>query len=547
MLRCANWLMVLLPVVSWGQVWEGAAGRLVESGTLSVEEAAALEEYLEASGLPVSVEEAAAIPGLSPESAARLMAEPLWVRWVQSGHQAPSRSRIRMTWDARRALGLLPADSMAGGPLGWGFRAQRSGHWALRCDRGPGESGVDHVAGFVVAPSVQGVKSIWGDHVIRWGQGLVGWSSSAYDGMRSATAAQRMTQEVRPVLAGDALPVRRGVAASTAMWGGQTVASLDAGAREVRLEQGLPATWYRDGQHRTEAERNRHRIRPVRLALLWHRSQADRGWGVATEWGKLPNAPPEGIVGVHGYRNFSASRWVGEAAWSEGGWSGVVGGIWTWSSGLDVFVRGERHAPHHPGSNWGDVRPAGGTVCSWGWEHRGKRLDQFARWEWNGERMQVEAQTQFTLRRKERLTLRAQRSESWHLLAEYRMDRGAWGFRLWGQIIPQQGSAGGLMWSWQSAPAWPRWRVGWSRSNLAPGVLVYRLEPNAQAWQTATLSGSGQRWWLQGTWKWNRHWKCAASASMMQREDLWTLADSWPWQWRGAMRGEVRVRLSYAL
>lgn len=540
-------MLAALPLVCSAQVWEGAAGRLVESGTLSVEEAAALEEYLDASGLPVSLEEAAAIPGLSLAASERLMADPIWARWVQSGQDAPSRSRLRMTWDARRSFGLLPADALAGGPLGWGFRAQRSGFWALRCDRGPGEVGVDHVAGFVVAPALWGVKTVWGDHVIRWGQGLVGWSSSAYDGMRSVTSAQRMTQAVRPVVAGDALPVRRGVAASMAFLGGQAVASLDAGVREVRLEQGMPVTWYRDGQHRTEEERNRHRVRPIRAALLWHRSQADRGWGLATEWGKLPGGPITGIAGVHGYRNFAASRWVGEVAWSPGGLSWVCGAIWTWSPELDVFLRWERHAPTHPASDWGDVRPSGGTACSWGWEHRGKRMDQFARWEWNGEAMKGEAQTQIAFRRKERLTLRAQRSQSWRFLAEYRLDRDGWGVRFWGQILPEQGSAGGLMWTWQPVPAGLSWRIGWSRSHLEPGALVYRLEPNAQAWQTSTMSGRGQRWWVQATWKWNRHWKCAASASVMHREDLWVLADSGPWQWRGVARGEVRVRLSYAL
>jgi hypothetical protein len=547
MWRCGSWLLLLLPAGCWGQVWEGAAGRWVESGVLSVDESAALEEYLEASGLPVSLEEAAAIPGLSREAAARLMAEPLWARWVQSGQQAPSRSRLRLTWDVRRAVGVLPGDGLAGGPVGWGFRAQRSNHWALRCDRGPGESGVDHVAGFVRAPTVWGVKSVWGDHVIRWGQGLVGWSSSAYDGMRSATSAQRMTQEVRPVLAGDALPVRRGCAASTAVWGGQAVASLDAGGREARLEHGAPVTWYRDGQHRTEAERNRHQIRPLRVALLWHRAQADRGWGVATEWGKLPSAPFQGIVGVHGHRNFSASRWVCEAAWSSGGWSGVVGAIWTWSPQLDAFVRVERNAPYHPGLNWGDVRPEGGALCSWGWERRGDQMDQFARWEWNGEQMKVEAQTQIALRKKERVTLRFQSAEDSRILAEYRMERAFWGVRIWSQIILGQGAAGGLMWNWQPFAVGPVWRVGWSRSHLASGALVYRLEPNAQAWQTAAMSGHGQRWWVQGTWKWNRHWKCGVSAFAMHREDLWVLPDSGPWRWRGSTRGEVRVRLSYAM
>ena len=547
MLKCAKWLLACWPVLCSAQVWEGAAGRFVESGTLSVEEAAALEDYLASSGLPVSIEEAAAVPGLSPEGAQRLMADPIWSRWVQSGQDLPARSRLRLTWDLRRSLGLLPADSLAGGPLGWGVRAQRSGHWALRCDRGPGEAGIDHVAGFVVAPTLRGVRTIWGDHVIRWGQGLVGWSSSAYDGMRSATSAQRMTQDVRPVLAGDALPVRRGLAASSPVSGGRAVVSLDVGGREVRLEDGVPVTWYGDGQHRTPAERNRTQIRPVRTAMMWHRTGADRGGGLACEWGNVAGLPSAAIVGGHSYRNFAASRWVGEVAWSKGGLSWVLGSIWTWSPELDAFMRWERYAPHHPGSGWGDVRPAGGAMWTWGWERRGKRMNQFARWEWDGLDLKSEVQTQFELRRKERLTIRWQRTDELRCLVEYRRDQHQWGLRCWGQIIQHHGTAGGLHWTWQPAPDLPTWRLGWSRSDLAPGALVYRLEPNAQTWQTTTLSGRGQRWWMQVAWKWSRHWKCTGSASFLHREDRWSLEDSGPWEWKGAGRGEVRLRLSYAM
>lgn len=549
MWRNLSWWWCLLPGMAWSQNWEGAAGRFVESGILSVEEAGALEDYLAVSGWPVLAEEAAAIPGLSAEAAKRLEADPTWRRWVGSAGGQDERSRLKLLWDVRRAAGVQPGAPVAGSPVGWGMRAQRAGHWGLRLDRGPGEAGVDHVAGFALAPPVRGVRTIWGDHAIRWGQGLVGWSESPYDGMRSSTSAQRVTQLARPVLSGDALPVRRGVALLADIAGGEAVASFDCGVREVRIVDGVPQTWYRDGQHRTLAERSREEVRPVRLAVLWRRDAVQGGWGVAAEAGRLPGSavPARAVVGVHGHRSFRASRWVGELAASPLGLAWSVGAIATWSKQWDAYIRWERDAPGHPAAMWGDVRPVGGERWAWGAESRDMPIQHFVRWEWNGEGLRAEWQARGKVGRAGRCLARVEVDGMWRLTGEYRLDRSHWGARVWGQIAGAHGAAGGVMWSWQPGPGQATWRVGWSRSNLSGGALVYRLEPHAQAWQTAVHSGEGERWWAVCSWPVSPHWKCAFSVEAERRWGVRAFPDSGPWEWKGAVRGEGRLRVAYAL
>lgn len=533
--------LLLLAVHAAAQIPDGTLAQWVEQGVLTPEEAVAVEEHIAHVGFPVSKEEVAAIPGLSAASASRLSADPQWVRWA-SAAVAGQRNRLRLLWDADFQSRRLPADSVAGPRYGLGFRAQRSGHWGLRFDRGAGESGVDHVAGFVVAPAVRGIQTVWGDHVIRWGQGLVGWSASAFDGMRSATAAQRLTQPVRPVLAGDALPVRRGVALRAPQPAGDLVLSCDVGAREARVEGGVPVTWYRDGQHRTPTERGRTTVRPLRLALLCERGP----WGLTTEWGLL-NGTWSGLAGLHTTLHRPQTRWAAELAATPHQLGCALGCIATLSATADGFLRWERPLPDHPGARWGDVRSAT-PVVQWGVQSHRPRVAHFVRWEWRSSALRWEHQSQWTPRRGHRYRLRTQGGAQWErAAAEARWDGHPCSMRCWVQAGRGGGVAAGLLWGWEVHPDRPKWRVGWAWGELPPGEQAYYLEPNARAWQTAVLSGAASRRWVQGSWKIGRHWKLAASWSHVERRDVEVLPGSGPWRWEGNARSEWRVRLAYAM
>lgn len=534
-------LISLLLTAATAQVPEGALANWVEQGVLSPEEAVAVEEHIAHVGFPVTKEEVAAISGLSAAAAERLASDPLWMRW-SSTEAAGQRSRLTVLWDADFQSRRRPTDSVAGPGYGIGLRAQRAGHWGLRLDRGAGESGIDHVAGFVVAPTVRGVQTILGDHVIRWGQGLVGWSASAFDGMRSATAAQRLTQPVRPVLAGDALAVRRGLALRIPQPSGNLVLSCDIGGREARLEGGLPVTWYRDGQHRTPSERGRTPVRPLRFALLHQHGP----WGLTTEWGHL-NGRWSGLAGLHATAHRPQSRWAAELAASPRHLGWALGCIATLSARVDGFFRWERPMPEHPAEQWGDARSSTPT-WHWGAQSRTPQSAHFFRWQWRNTLLTWEHQSQWTPRRRHRYRLRTQGAAGWEQAAiEGRWDGTPCSIRCWVQIDRQGGKAAGVLWSWDVHPNLPKWRVGWAWGDLAPGEQAHYLEPNARAWQTAVLSGASARRWVQGSWKWGHHWKVSASWSHLERHDVQVLPASGPWEWRGNARSEWRVRLAYAM
>lgn len=537
----AVWCALLLAATASSQVPENALANWVEQGVLSADEAVAVEEHVALVGMPVSKEEVAAIPGLSAASADRLAADPQWMRWTSA---APSgqRNRITALWDFDTASRRTLLDSVAGPGYGVGFRAQRSGHWGLRIDRGAGETGIDHVAGYVVAPSVRGIESIWGDHIIRWGQGLVGWSASAFDGMRSATAAQRLTQPARAILAGDALPVRRGLALRIPQPAGSTVLSLDLGAREARVEGGVPVAWYRDGQHRTPTERQRTTVRPCRLALLHQRNS----WGTTLEIGAL-NGTLNGVAGVFAEGHRPRARWAAELAAAPQHFGWTLAWIAVLSKEWDGFLRWERPLPEHPAAQWGDVRTST-PFLQWGVESKAKPWEHFFRWEWRKRQLTWEHQSRFSPSRHQHYRLRTSGTDGLERVAmEARWEGAPAGVRVWAEWVAGGGWGAGWMWSWQPAATSPKWQVGWSWGALPPGQQIYRLEPTARSWQTAVLSGESERRWVQGTWKLGRHWKVAGSWSHLERDDVTVLPGSGPWGWKGKARSEWRMRLAYSL
>lgn len=532
------------------QEMESAMGDLVADGVLSAEEALAVEAHIESSGWPSSKEEVAAIAGLSIRSATALMADQRWRRWVFSQQEVNVRSRLQLDWDVDWVHGRQPLDSVVGPAYGTGLKIYRSAHWGLRLDRGAGEKGCDHVGGFVVLPRLRGVEAILGDHVIRWGQGLVGWNASPFDGLRSATSVQQVTQSVRPILSGDALHVRRGMAFRVPLQGREFVFSLDAGQREVLLSEGQPVTWYRDGQHRTWAECNRAVVRPLRLAAAMKTKTQRGAWGIAAESGRIIGRSSEwsGFGGIHFERDYPRSRFAGEWIMTPGSWAGLLGWIIPWTKHIDGFIQFRQSPANHPALGWGELRGTNDRQFMWGMEAQGLKWDHFLRWNWNPEELEWEGLSRFKLNRQTQAMARVQGAEGLqNLLLEFKRDEELWGVKVWAHFTFPKGQAWGVLWFLQSASGHWKWNAGCSMGELPTGQLIHRLEPNARSWQTTVLTGISERWWMKIRWKVNPHWKLAASVAVLHRADAWKLPDSGPWRFDSNNRCDLRMRVSYAL
>lgn len=503
--------------------FEGVVAQWVESGRLSEGEGFALLAHLEATGLPRLPGEAHAVAGLSRESAQMLEQEAQWIRWCTASGEARAGSGSGARFRAALLAGGV-SPQQAGvrtgewvGP-GWGqsVRLGRSGAWAFRCDRGAGERGVDHVAGHVTLQRGP-IRGLLGDHVIRWGQGLVGWSSSAYDGVRDPTVVHAMTRWVVPLSAGDALPVRRGLAAwrEEGPWQWAVTGSLARLA--LRWEDGQPATWYRDGLHRTEAQRSRATTRVPRLAAaVAHQAPGGLRWGLAAELGRAglppgPVTPWTGLASCFATGNWASLRWGGEAAAFPGGWRTRAGAIFSDGPARDAFVGLSAGEGTHPGTGWGDAAvPAPGpeAVAGMLWRHPGKnrgRLWIRATWEPTGSSW--EGEWRRNLRTPSgplecRLLLRGDPA---HRLAREVRAEAHWEhpeglrFRGWIQAAPSgpglRGSwGGGAVGGWH--PTGGPWDVDvvWVVHRLEPGVLWFRLQPEAARWTSSVLSGAGTRW-----------------------------------------------------
>lgn len=560
---------------------EGTIAQWVEDGWLTGLEGEALLSHLTQTGWPRALAEAHAVPGLSPAAAARLEQEPGWARWVALATSPAAASRFRMSWVMEGVMEPMEGaqqGSWAGPPWGLSWRLGRSRVWSLRLDRGAGEQGLDHVAGYVTLRP-RSWQMLLGDHSIRWGQGLVGWSSSAFDGVRDPTVVHAMTRWVVPMAAGDGLLGRRGLALwrETGRW--QWALSASAPKRELRWEGGEPAAWYREGWHRTEVERNRESVRVPRVAVavaspLWRSRMkmggamewGQVGWGSAQAWG-------EGVVGsvwAQGMRH--AWRWGGEICAFEGGWRGRAGLLLSEGEQRDYFVRCWAGAGMHPALRWGEAEaPDPGTECLAGflWKHPGKRMGRFwlrGGWEQGASTWEAEWRRKF---RPEKLLKTG--SGEWRVLVKglggassaglQVLGEGTWEHREGMRVkVWAQGELGGGHWdedlSWGRGggvvlgwhPPEGAWDVDgllWIHE-LEPGMVWYRLQPEALRWSSTVLTGEAVRWGCCVRRELGKKGEISVSGSRIERSAVrWQGSDATRTQ--GAQRHTWQVHFAFAL
>lgn len=560
---------------------EGAIAQWVEAGWLTGLEGEALLAHLAATGWPRSLAEAHAVPGLSQEAAIRLEQEPGWARWVALAATPAAATRFRMSCIFDGVAEPMEGEqlgSWAGPAWGLSWRMGRPRTWALRLDRGAGERGVDHVAGFVVLRPL-GLHLLLGDHSIRWGQGLVGWSSSAFDGVRDPTVVHAMTRWVVPMAAGDGLLGRRGFALwqETGRW--QWALSASAPSRELRWEGDAPAVWYRDGWHRTAAERSRESVRVPRLAAavaspLWRSRMRVGG---AVEWGQVGLGNGRGWGGgavgsIWTQGHWQTWRWGGEFSAFDGGWRGRWGVLLSEGEQRDYFLRFWAGEGVHPAVRWGEAEaPEPGSQCLAGflWKHPGKRMGRFwlrGGWEEGTSTWEAEWRRRF---RPERLMksgagewrvlfkgLGAGPHERLQILGEGTWEhregmrlkawvQGERGKGIWGEEVPW-GGGGGIVLGWH--PPGGDWDVDglmWVHA-LQPGMVWYRLQPEALRWSSVVLTGEAVRWGLCVRRKWGRGGEVSLSGTRIERSAVrWQGSDAT--RTLGPLRHNWQVHFAFAL
>lgn len=514
-------LWVAQPTLAQFTTLDGFLQRGVQAGNLSAEDADLVWSHVELSGWPTSPYEANAIRGLTPGVGAWLSLQPEW-RAVCAG--APmSSDRQRLTF---RSDGLWKK----GDGLATSLRIGRTGSWALRWDRSA--TGQPHLSGQALLQKSSGRFSGWrlllGDHVLQWGQGLIGGSASAFDGLRSPTAVVRSTRWVAPMASGESMVTRRGVAA---WW--------DRGRWRAAWSQHAEADAYR-------------------FAGTLQRRWAHARLGVAGEAGH----GGRWIVGGNG--QWSDGPWVAAGEWAvfQGGTAHRLGVVRTMSVDFDVFASWNKGHAGHPGREWGRTgldQEGSAWMVGWNWKHPDTRRDHT--WAalrrdgagaWRFDLEWVHRQTtsggggQWTARFRFDLP---ERPATWHLGYAWTDEEGfrvrlRWDGRWDPWDAEGRGQAVGCVLGHHPEGRGWAWDLSWLRSDLRPNAQpVYALEPGARGWRTAALRGATHRLVVSGKCRWGK-WTGRWSGVWAQSLD----SEGWgSGGGAGANRFGLDVRLSYAL
>lgn len=522
---CILW--AALPGVVSGQFTslEGFMLRSIEAGDLRPGDADAIQFHIDLHGWPKSVFEASAIDGLSAEAAAWLSVQPEWRALCQPGPGGPSGPRLQARADFR--ADPQPVASDPASPLHSSFRIGRSGVWALRRDEVPGAG--PHWSGHLLhRPQRTGLKGwqmLVGDHVLQWGQGLVGGTSSAFDGLRTPTAVLPSTRWVAPMASGPSLTVRRGAAA-----------------------------WWQTGPTRIALSSARASEAGWHHAAALQRHKPNGHWGAAMS--KTATAlSTDGWMGSTFFEQ-RMQAWIVAGEWAafQGGWGSRLGAVLTLSAHLDAFAKWSRGHALHPGKWEGrtDLDPAGSQwMLGWHWKHpesrKGRTWVAFqkrpnAPWRLDLEWVHHHGGAQWTGRG--RFTF-PDTPAQWHL--GYRRDVNGYRFR-WRWDVrwdPWQASATGMALAFIAGlhPEGSPWAcdIAVMRGHLGMDApAVYVLEPAARGWRTIALRGESSRLTLVGRWK-GRHLTLRGSMH-------WAQTHSAPsWGEGGADRFGLDLRLSYAM
>ena len=500
---------------------DGFLQRSVESGLLRAEDADMIASHVELAGWPTSPYEANAIRGLADGVGAWLAMQPEWRAVCAASPMSSDRQRLSLRTDVVWKY----SDGMANS-----CRIGRSGSWALRWDRSA--AGERHVAGHALLQKAAGRFSGWrlllGDHVLQWGQGVVGGSASAFDGLRSPTAVVRSTRWVAPMASGEGMITRRGAAAWWDRGRWRAAISQHAGAGASRL-----------------ASTMEHRWAHARL-------------GVAGEAGR----DGRWIAGWHG--QWTDGPWVAAGEWAafRGGTAHRMGVVRTMSEHFDVFASWNQGHDGHPGRVWGRTGLDGegaAWMVGWNWKHPAARHDHTwaalrrdgaGDWRFDLEwvRRQPASGGQWTARFRFDLP---DRPVAWHLGYKWDSEEGfrvrlRWDGRWDPWDAAGRGQAMGCILGHHPEGEKWSWDLSILRSDLRPNAQpVYALEPGARGWRTAALRGATTRLVISGKFSRSR-WTGRFSGVWAQSLD----SERWG-GWAGTGVGSERfgldLRLSYAL
>lgn len=512
-----------LPLHAQFTTLDGFLQRSVDAGNLSAEDADMILAHVELAGWPTSPYEANAIKGLAAGSGAWLAQQPEW-RAISTGTAGASdRHRLAVRSDGIWKGGQGLANSL---------RIGRSGNWAFRWDR----SGVNHhhFAGHALLGKSSGRFSGWrlllGDHVLQWGQGVVGGSASAFDGLRSPTAVVRSTRWVAPMASGESMVTRRGAAAWWDRGRWRAAISQHAGAGKSRLAGTVAHRWDR-----------------ARL-------------GVAGEVG----GGGRWIAGAHGRWNDGPWVVAGEWAGFRGGTAHRLGVVRTTSEHFDVFASWNRGHAGHPGRDWGRTGLDGdgsAWMVGWNWRHPAARRDHT----WAALRRDGEGLWRFDLEWVHRQAVASgggqwtarfrfdlpERPAAWHLGYKWSDEAGfrvrlRWDGRWDPWDAEGRGQVLGCVLGHHPEGAGWSWDLSLLRSDLRPNAQpVYALEPGARGWRTAALRGATTRIVVAGKCRWGKltgRWSGVWGQSL--DSERW---GSGAGAGEGANRFGLDVRLSYAL
>lgn len=299
--------------------------------------------------------------------------------------------------------------------------------------------------------------------------------------------------------------------------------------------------------------------------------------GGAVEWGQVGlgggRSWGAGVLGsVWSQGHWKTWRWGGEFCAFEGGWRGRAGVLLSDGEQRDYFIRVWAGGGIHPAVRWGEAEaPGPGEECLAGllWKHPGKRTGRFwlrGGWEQGAGTWEAEWRRRF---RSERL--RKGGTGEWRVLAKgiggnpagglQLLGEASWehreGMRLkawvqgersdgqWGEEM-HWGRGAGMVLGWHpQAGNWDVDGLFWVHK-LQPGMVWYRLQPEALRWSSVVLTGEAVRWGLRVRRKLGRGGEISASGTRVERNAVrWQGSDSTRTQ--GPLRHTWQVHFAFAL
>ena len=527
--RCAVCFLCLSPSGLSGQTdaLERFLQEQVVFGVWTPDEAACVVHHIELYGRPVVPQEAGAIRGLRPSSIASLQEEASWLLLCSGVLGQVDRKSVNRTSSLYARVVFPKPDALMESRWSQSVRLKKSGHWALRLDRGLESKGLEQIAGFATFKRARRkMQFVVGDHVLRWGMGLNVWDQSPYDALNQSLGALPTAHWLTPTWGAVSSNHRSGLAMTGEVnkW---RIASSVSVAGHVHDEGALgPVQWRNVGWLDANSADGLTRIRELRCSQLVRRQSNWGAVGIVGEGGTFLQKDSLkhwfGWLGLHAEGHWNNTRWAVETMHHAMGHA--VHLTWLQSLGRDWDVYGSlKHQEHpHPALRWNDSKSNPGIRLIWG----GQKMEGVqSNWSgsWRAEtvtsaldrttksmrleckiqlRIDTDAQVQYKLQSHAESDVQGWFPSRFRHALRWQWTQEGHKMRVqvnWvaAQNPPMRSGFALTYWLEDKGVKW-RWKVAASGWRVAEGLQLYGSEPTLYGVGSRIMTGTGSRlsWWL---------------------------------------------------